>query len=500
MIGEPQELPTLDIFDPAGNTHFGNLVTEAGDTWQHTTRRRGGNWSAAFELTRNRDRLIELFYNGLNYLVTRRLFSQDVWSGFIAEMTLTYKRATYKRSILDTAWRINAQRSAEPFANAVRVKYQRTFDSLVVNPSCESAAWAAYNGATVTRDATYVTDGSWGCKVVVADTAIRGATIQAAIAVAAGRKYDVTLDVNVTAGSWRISCNRADTDESLCFWSSRGATGILPVKMEIPETNQYAGNVDFRITAEAAAGTLYADNAIFREQTQNDADTGWLLDAASIAQYGRIENIVQMQEMSAINALALANQILRTTAWPRTQLPGRIDFGGAAATDIKLHINILGLIHSYRQLTTLQGASTKSAVISALAPLSSRPNKIAIMPNTEAYSVVQSAGTASKIWTVMDDVARSGDVASDYWRCGVFGRSFVYEPVSPAIEYALQNGELQRVDKSRVNPWLVQPGLIALADLPEAVKSATGRTLDVPNRALVDEVSYTRGRLTLTLA
>lgn len=500
MIGEPQELPTLDIFDPAGNTHLGNLVKEAGDTWQHTTRRRGGNWSAAFELTRDRDRLIELFYNGLNYLVTRRLFSQDVWTGFVSEMTLTYKRSTYKRSILDTGWRVNVQRSAEPFANAIRVKYRRAFDSLVTNPSCEAAAWAAYNAATVTRDATYVTDGSWGCKIVVADTVIRGATIQSAIAVVAGHAYEVNLDVNVLAGSWRISCNRADTDESLCFWSSRGSTGIFPIKMEIPATNQYAGNVDFRITSEATAGTLYADNAMFREQTQNDADTGWLLDAASIAQFGRVENILQMQEMTATNALALANQIVRNTAWPRTQLPGRIDLAATPAADIKLQVTCLGLIHSYRQLTTLQGASTKSAVIAALAPLSSRPNKFAITPNAETYSVVPTAGTASKIWTVMDDIARAGDAASDYWRCGVFGRSFVYEPVSTAVEYALQNGELQRVDKSRVNPWLVQPGLIALADLPEAVKSATGRTLDVPNRALVEEVSYNRGRLTLALA
>ena len=64
--------------------------------------------------------------------------------------------------------------------------------------------------------------------------------------------HDISGVVNVLTGSWRISCNRADTGAALCFDSTRSIPGEKTIRMVIPASNTYAGNVNLTITSEAA--------------------------------------------------------------------------------------------------------------------------------------------------------------------------------------------------------------------------------------------------------
>lgn len=494
----------LELYNPAGTRKVADLTAAIYNSWRRTTRRRGGNWQGSFEFSGSRDEMFDLFFYGLDRLLIERYQSIMTWCGFVAEMTLTYNGVSYKRSLLDSGWRLRPDLPAEPIANAIQMRYRKLGDNLVTNPSCESSAWTAYNAATVTQSTDWVTHGAYGSKVVVADTTIRGATIQSTIAVTAGLAYEVSIEINAVSGSWRVSCNRADTDESLCFFSTRGQAGTFVASMRIDESNRYTGNVDFRITSEAAAGTLYADNATFHAAT-TDATSSWLLDVNSIAELGRIENVIQRGEITEVTATQELATILTNTRWPRTRLPDRVEAitsGDLTPGRDKVAVTVLGLAHSLRRYNQLSGTANASVHVTNLATnYSTRITSRQIDTNTLQYQIpTPAAGVPLKVWPLLDEIARASDTANGHWLCGVFGQTFIYAPIQSTPAYQYSRGRLAFMKGGLVEPWMVMPAYVQLSDLPRSVAAFTGNALDVLDVALLDEVSVERGKLNLSLA
>jgi hypothetical protein len=233
-----------------GSTPLWTITDRIEKTWRRSSRAVGGYWWGTCEYEGERGDLLEMFLEGMMREVREDVGGLITWQGFIAEMDLQIDGVRYVRSMLN-------------LANAVKCIYTRIGDNVLTNGGAESGAWTAYNGATVTQDTTWINTGSYSCKIVVADTTIRGAYIEGAtyaITIVAVTQYEISGVVKADSGSWRISCNRADTDASLAFDSTRGATGEKQIRLVIPATNTYAGLVDLRITSEAAAGTIYGDS------------------------------------------------------------------------------------------------------------------------------------------------------------------------------------------------------------------------------------------------
>lgn len=449
----------LKLYDPLlrGGAFRVNVTQNLISSWRRSIRRAGGYWYGEARYDGPDWEKLELFNDGLGRHLVESAGGLSTWEGFIAEMVLTYRGQTYSRSII-----------GPEFANAVMIGYQRVGDNLLTNGSGESGAWAAYNGpsnVTVTQDATWLTHGAQSIKIVVADTAIRGAVVQSTIAVTAGVAYQARLTVRVDAGSWRMSCNRADTDESLCFWSARGKTGVFDIDMTIPDTNTYTGNIDFRITSEANTGTLYADGAIFREAPR-EARTAWSVSTASAGTYGRVEAFERREEMTDAEAAGLAARLLEERSIPRLQVPSELQTtSGGGRADAELQIIALGYVHTLRRVPLAAGTGNASAQVTALLAGNEFLTTAEVATNTLQFQI-----TDDRLPQI-DWLARAvaaGDSSGNRWQGRVTrGRRFTYGPADTAVAYVFRNGQFHDLAGAVIDPWWAQPGMVRIDDLPK---------------------------------
>lgn len=464
-----------------GNGDLWDATEFLRSTWKHKTRRVGGYWSASGEYRHPKtDRLEEMFYNGLQREVIAAIGSKMIWQGYIGALALTRNGYTWTRSLANSF-------------NAIKSLFTRIFDSLLTNGSAESGAWTAYNGATVTQSTEWVADGNYSCKIVVADTTIRGARISGSgygLTIAANTQYDVAVSINALSGSWRVSVNRSDTDESLGFFSTRGEQGQFIASFTIPDTNTYAGTVDFRITSEASAGTIYGDFARFTPLPVA-ADTGWLVDANSINQFGRIEKVIVRGGLSNDAANAEIATLLAQSAWCRTLPPDQFQIGRSAAPDEKkLALTLVGYVNTLGNLTTAtSGSTTLSGAISAMLAQSDVLSTGKIDTNSTDFMIENRAPVT--LWRVMLDAIKAGDATGQRWFAGVLeDRKFYYQAVATEPGFFLRSSQVYYKTELSAEPFYLRPGYYQLDDMPLAVTPASGDANDELRRIFVEEVEY----------
>jgi hypothetical protein len=297
--------------------------------------------------------------------------------------------------------------------------------------------------------------------------------------------------VNVIGGSWRISCNRADTDASLCFDSTRGATGEKKINMTIPATNTYGGSVDLRITSENWAGTIYGDSFYF-QLSAFEAATGWLAAPDSISEYGRMELSLLEASMTTEAANAKVATTLKKQAWPNALPPNEFTLIGAellGEEKDKLTLTVHGYVHTLANRYSLTtGSAAASAHVTTLIGESEFITLGGINSNTLSYQIDNRAPIRQ--WQVLLDIIAAGDAAGNRWVGGVgSGRVFDYRLADGLVAYRYRGGRFYNAAGGELEPWFAEPGhLLYLDDMPTGPTQISGNAEDDPHVVFVSEV------------
>lgn len=465
--------------------HLRDVTKLFGPTWRRTVRRRGGFFAGSVELTKQQvSRMwMEDFFNYSLLREIREVGSGiETWRGMLVSMEYTRGGDVFVHDF-------------KPLANAIKCLYTSIGDNVLTNGSGETGVWNPYPSAnanlTITQDSTWSSHGTYSIKIVVADTGIRGAYIGGtngyAITIVAGKQYLIRATLKVTSGSWRVSCNQSSDDESLAKYSTAGATGDHVVNITIPDTNTYAGTVDFRITSEASIGTVNVDACVF-QMGPHSADTGWYLDKRSIALFGRKEDVLLEGGMSVANAQAKVQSERLKRAWPNPQPPRSGQVREPDTGTDKLKLTFAGDWYRLFWLhTTLHGTRTMSAWVKALLALQTTVTAGRIMDNTADFYVEDQAPML--IGDLLKNIAGDGEIGGARWGVGVYSaRKLYYERLEPRLSYLYRGGQLYNAYGGMVSPWLARPGWMLYQDMPPGGYTLTAYAEHGPRWVFVEEM------------
>jgi hypothetical protein len=356
-------------------------------------------------------------------------------------------------------------------SNAVKVIYTRIWPTLLTNGSAESGAWASYNSGTSAQSTVWHADGTYSDLITTTGTT-QGARIQTTIAVTAGQSYIIEGRLNVVSGSWRVSANRADNDQSLAFFSTRGgAPGDYTVSMTIPATSTYTGNCDLRITAESGGTTqIYGDSFSFRQTPIPNVNTGWYQSNDSIAVWGRKENVILEPGKTTAAANTEAQTYLSRWGWPQPYPPTNYTAiaAGSETPGSHLRLTFAGYWATLNWLSVPQAIDTGTIanLVTALVGQQSTYITIAqVEANTTDYAIDNRS--ILLIGDVIKDIAGDGKSGGALYSAGVLtNRQFFYNQVPAELTYHLRGGDLYSVSDSLYEPWLARPGYALWQDLP----------------------------------
>ncbi len=471
---------SLGLFDPVvnGNASLYDVTKLIQDNWRRSIRRIGGFWLGTCEIPAREvglDYLDVFFESGILREMREIGGGEETWRGAIVKMEYTRKSDVFVRDIT-------------PMANAIRSIYTRIGNNLLTNGSGESGPWTVYNGATVTQDATWASHGTYSIKIVVADTSLRGATVQSGIAIAANTQYLLRGTLKVTSGSWRLAVNRTDTDETLCFFSSRGEFGDFAVNVSIPDSNTYAGTVYIRITSEAAAGTINADAMVFQTGPTR-AETGWYADTDSIAMYGRKEDVLLRGGKSNADANAECQSMLLDRAWVNPTPPKSSQTWLKQTREDSLRLTFAGYWAMLNWIyTTQHGTQGCSTWVSALAALQSTYVSTGIIESNSTDFFVDDRGPL-KCGDLLGEVAQAGASGGAKYAIGVYAdRKLDYESVPQTLSYYRRDGRLYTAIESEIEPWLARPGWALWQDMPLGPGTITANAQHDPRWVYLEEV------------
>lgn len=474
---------SLNLYDKRNPASPGTDPGDLGDytrrlisTWRSTTRGRGGYWLATAELIGSDWEKEEFFIDGLQREIVARVAGEKVWQGFISKMRLTRPNG----EVYERDW--------TRIYNRVKAIYTRIGDNVLTNGSAESGAWADYNTpATNEQSISWVTDGLYSNHIVT-NSANDGAIIETGLAIIAGKAYQIQVSVNIVSGDWFFEVYRTDTGESLAQMG-QDSIGESVMSVSISSNNTYAGNVGIRLyTDDITPAEIYADNAIFQDAPFR-AETRWYDDEVSQSEHGTRELVLLLAGFSDESAAAMCQTELRKRAWARSLPP--VNYGARGGSDkTRLEITFSGYVFTLSSLHSLTtGTQYMDDIISAAVSEAPYISAGVIEQNNIYYQVDDLAPIT--LWDIIEDVTLAGDASGDRWECGVFsGLKLDYVEVPENHVYIWRGGQLLGLDNTPIEPWLVRPGYVNLADMPLGPENISGYETDDPRVVYMFEVEF----------
>lgn len=473
-------IPSLILYDNVkrgdaqiavlGDGHTGLLRS-----WWHTTRAKGGYWSAGGSYHVSRDAMLEQFLEGMARRVVESVGGMTTWEGLVVEMDLTLDGVTYRRSLEDSA-------------NAVRAIYSKIGDNLFSDGSAESGAWAGMGTpSTIERVTTWRTKGTYGMHVVT-DAADEGTEIENGIAIVAARAYQCRVTIEVVTGTWTLAIHRSDTNAIIAS-STTADTGKDVLRCNVSDDNAYAGNTYVRITASATGAEIYADAAVYQLAPQR-AETEWETDDDSADEWGRIEDVLLEAGMTDSAATAKVAKEVKERAWPRSVPPDRYRIGPTEEKD-GLKIIFWGYVMTLNWRYLLAGGTdTTTAHVTSLVGESEFVTAGVVETNALSFQVEEDEPLL--IWDALEEIVEAGDGSGNRWMGGVYAdRLFNYEAAPTTVEYHYRGGQLLAAHGGPIEPWFMLPGLVRLDDAPVGPGEITGREADDPRNVFAEEIKYT---------
>jgi hypothetical protein len=447
-------------------------------TWRRSIRSTGGYWIGTAEWDGSEAEKLDIFTNGLLWDLREQAGAAVTWQGFLAEMELTYNGQAYRRSWAEVA-------------NRVKAVYSKIGSNLITNPSCESAVWDAVNTPSVReRSTAWSTQGSYSGHIT-ADSIYDGVTIQASVTVTAGRAYQAQITVKIISGTWRFQvydpATLATVDQA-----EQATAGQWVLYVNVGEDNQLT-TLALNLYCASATGEVYADACVF-QLAPTRAETSWVQDATSQAEYGIIENILSGAGMTDAGANAWALRTLYQSAYAKTKPPTSIKAEDKEKEkETKLRLTFLGYVFTLRnKYTWIRAENNASSIVSSVVGGAQFVTAGSIQTNTLQFGIEER--DTYRAWDLIKDITDAGDASGNRWTCGVYsGRVLNYSQSSNEPVARLRNGALLDGNGGQMAGWLAEPGMVALDDLPVASDYPSGRAEDRSRTAWMNEVVFSLG-------
>lgn len=465
-------------------------VTKRLAGWKHSIHRVGGFWqaSAAYNLAEgDLYEMRDIFINGLGRRITAEVGGDVAWEGFLGEMDLTLEGQRWTRSLLDCA-------------NAVKIAYTRTSTNLFPNPSVETVAWPAESAPTTierTTDWHSLGDYSMHC-VTRATENDEGMQVGVngdmdTITIDAEMAYQVKVSVKIESGTWVLKVKEqiSGSDTTIAKAKSAG-TGEQVLCANITEDNTYTSvRVILIEKTTGTSGEIYADNARF-QFTPTKAETTWYTDSASIATYGRIEDIVMEEVLTGDQAGGRAQWHLARRAWPRTLPASRMSIAPGQRQANGLNLRFYGYVWTlnWQHIVTTGGEAQANTHITSLIGEGEFVTAGTITENT--MTVMIDSTYPTRLWDKIKKIIAAGDDNGNEWEGGVYrDLEFHYEQTPTTVQYHFAGGRFLAANGEEMPPWKVRPGLTMLDDMPVGPGQITGNLADDPRIVLLEGVEYT---------
>lgn len=236
------------------------------------------------------------------------------------------------------------------------------------------------------------------------------------------------------------------------------------------------------------------------------ANTGWLDNLDSQANFGILSYDVKMDAMSSTGATALANRHLLEFAWPRTRWTGSLELGGQAPVGEpdNLQLTCVGYFDTLNwQYHTADAQYQAGVYLDNIVDASEFIVPGRIDTNTLlVYFAHSGAGNYGRYGDMARNIIGQGDASGNVWRGGVYeDRKFYYERAPTAVDHLIMDGRLTDSHGRTELPQLVRPGFL-VRDLNAPVVGRPGGTAsdwDAPDVGYVEQVDWDEELRQLTL-
>jgi len=222
----------------------------------------------------------------------------------------------------------------------------------------------------------------------------------------------------------------------------------------------------------------------------------YLSNADSLAEYGRCDWIEVMGGGLAVPMAQRQAALLLEYGWPRSRQMGTIELPvPPSGRPDGLYVTVAGFWATlgWRYYETSLTAQA-GAWVDTLRAASEWITAKRLEANT--MSVYLDCSIPKRLADALREITEQGDAAGNVWRCGVYGRGLVYEPVPVTVTHSIQDGRLVDAAGGEVVPWLLEPGfLLRNASAPTGgVPAGTSSLWDDPRNVYVPELEVTAGQ------
>lgn len=250
-----------------------------------------------------------------------------------------------------------------------------------------------------------------------------------------------------------------------------------------------------------------AVRARYSASTGGTADTDWITNAASIARYGRKENVLGETYVSTQNAEQIADMHLAENAYPWPRANG-IHLGDADKPSLTVGVAGYAYTANWRFISDEWDDESDITVtttihdwlVAVLGDTSRLPFLTLATVEANTNSVQQYQGTPIRVWDFVQNLIKRGDGGNIPWRIWVTPQRTVNAGrIDLTPYYFLQGGKLTDANSAplALTPYQVTPGVVRNLEYPMATIEP-GSILSDGRDVLVQETAVdVEGRLVL---
>jgi hypothetical protein len=225
--------------------------------------------------------------------------------------------------------------------------------------------------------------------------------------------------------------------------------------------------------------------------------TDWAEQAQSVARYGYVEEMFDLDGYDTSAAEAKRATELKRRAWPWRHAVSLSDGLGGPP---KLDVRVWGYCHTgnFRFISTDdEGTGNLSDWMSSIFTTDLQyltPGKV----QANTVQITRKLNTYMRAWDQVVELCSVGDASGNPYRAWVSpGRYVHYAAIDPAVRYLWKDGQILDLNRQPVHPRRVLPGVVRDLDAPQG-RTEPGSFLTDSRDSLVEEVRVDEdGRLHL---
>lgn len=240
-------------------------------------------------------------------------------------------------------------------------------------------------------------------------------------------------------------------------------------------------------------GVANAVKALYTDETDTIQESTWATQAQSLAQYGRMEELIVMDGYPQATAEGRRDKVLAERAWPAAK-----PVGGRRSRESYLDVTVAGYIFTGNNLyvTAADGLPGNANVWIENIVGTDLEFFSAGRIATNAFQVIRELTVPQRAMETLTEIAELGDNSQVPWRIfSETGRRLSYQQVDKTPRYYLHSGKIYDSSalKTEVAPWLMEAGVV-VRDMEYPVSSPEqGAWLDDGRDIYLEEITASEG-------